>query len=302
MVVICGKERDDIEYKSNGYNTPVFVWEFRANEDVYEDEFQLINFLKEISKKFVFQLEKSDSGYIHWQGRISLIKKRRHQELMKLMKGIEMPVPNYLRPTLTKEHQNVAFYCMKVDTRVRGPFQDSEEEEVFIPDYLVGAKLNVWQTQFIQASKKINRRQIMCLVDYHGNIGKSFLARYCLTTSRSYLLPSHADGVKLEQSFCNMLMTKEDRNPEYLFLDLPKATNKKLEGIFSCIERISDGFVCDERNVYKQWAFNAPKIVIFSNSDIDTTYLSKDRWLFYEVKNKVLYGYGVDNTIDDYCI
>lgn len=37
--------------------------------------------LKDWCKHYVFQLEQSDTGYIHWQGHVSLIKKRRENEL-----------------------------------------------------------------------------------------------------------------------------------------------------------------------------------------------------------------------------
>jgi len=62
----------------------ICVYDFRSNLNDYTVE-TLKSLLKQIAKKWVFQHEKGDSGYEHWQGRLSLIKARRKPELMKLI-------------------------------------------------------------------------------------------------------------------------------------------------------------------------------------------------------------------------
>lgn len=269
------------------YNTQCFVWEFRCNIDLYKDEFELIDFLKQICKKYVFQFEMGDTGYEHIQGRLSLVKKRRKPELMKLMEGIGMSVPNYLRPTVKKEYKNIAFYVMKTDTRLKGPWQD-DDPKIFVPEHLKNLELYEWQDNFLKYIKDKNRRNIHCIIDPDGNKGKSTLCRYCMINYRGYLLPNINDGNKLIEAFCNMLMSKEDNNPEYLFIDFPKSTPKKLEEFFTCIEKITDGYVYDTRNVYKEWWFNPPKIIVMSNHDLNIEYLSQDRWCMYNFFGKYI--------------
>lgn len=53
-------------------------YDFRYSADVSGNRVShetIISRLKGIAKKYVFQLEEGDGGYIHYQGRMSLIKK-----------------------------------------------------------------------------------------------------------------------------------------------------------------------------------------------------------------------------------
>jgi hypothetical protein len=51
----------------------VTLWDLRMNENKCDKD-DIIKQFKLIAKKFVFQLEEGESGYRHWQCRISLIK------------------------------------------------------------------------------------------------------------------------------------------------------------------------------------------------------------------------------------
>ena len=73
----------------SNHNKQIQVWDFRANEDMYDCE-TLRKFLQPIAKQFVYQLEQGDSGYKHWQGRMSLFKPRRKKEVMNLMEKVGM--------------------------------------------------------------------------------------------------------------------------------------------------------------------------------------------------------------------
>ena len=89
------------------------------------DKLQCAAMCKEWFTKFVFQLEESDSGYVHWQGRGYLIKKRRLNEL----KGKAF-VGGHLSITSEKVHQSNSFnYVMKADTRKEGPFTEKDFED-----------------------------------------------------------------------------------------------------------------------------------------------------------------------------
>ena len=46
-----------------------------AAVDLYSDPSALADVLEPFAKKFAFQKEKSETGYVHWQVRLSLIKK-----------------------------------------------------------------------------------------------------------------------------------------------------------------------------------------------------------------------------------
>jgi hypothetical protein len=109
--------------------SPLASWDFRMNEDELKPD-DIIDNLKGIAKHYVFQLEEGDGGYRHYQGRISLIKKRRKAEKHILLKLFKYP-PNYLEPTVGEEfRKGEAFYQLKEDTRIDGPWKDTDEVKI----------------------------------------------------------------------------------------------------------------------------------------------------------------------------
>ena len=89
----------------------------------------VVKMLQEWAKKYVFQKEKGSTGYLHWQIRLHLVKKRRKAELLKLGfgKGGDLSI------TSASVHANNNFnYVMKKDTRVEGPW--TEKDYVEPPD------------------------------------------------------------------------------------------------------------------------------------------------------------------------
>lgn len=50
------------------------TWDIRYNASTFDNENDLFDTIKGIAKHYVIQLEEGDSGYKHYQGRISLIK------------------------------------------------------------------------------------------------------------------------------------------------------------------------------------------------------------------------------------
>ena len=107
--------------KSINGNNKLAVWDFRYNADVFNNVEELRDTLKGVAKHYVFQLEQGDSSYIHYQGRLSLIKKRRKAEKHIILKLFKDKPPQYIEPTVLAEYQGEAFYVMKDDTRIKGP-------------------------------------------------------------------------------------------------------------------------------------------------------------------------------------
>jgi hypothetical protein len=106
-------------------SSEIAVWEFRYNADAFDGEDALRELLKGVAKTYVFQLERGDGGYNHYQGRLSLFKKRRKGPALRLFgEGL---APNYFEPTIRSEYlKGDNFYCMKEDTKVAGPWTDKD--------------------------------------------------------------------------------------------------------------------------------------------------------------------------------
>jgi hypothetical protein len=279
---------------------PCAVFEIRYNRETFED-FRAVGVeLSKYAKKWVVQLEKGSGGYEHWQGRMSLIKKKRKTELISHLNQDGFICPNFLAETVSKEHQRAAFYCMKEDTRIDGPWTnvDYEKANVYIPRQFRGLTLYPWQQAVIDSGKVFCDRTVDCIIDLGGCNGKSTVARICMLKHNGIKLPCHNDGIKLIQATCNMLMKRELRNPSHIFVDMPRAMGKeKLLGLYTAIEEIKGGYVYDERNHYTEWWYDSPRVWVFTNQVPDFKLLSADRWKLWAIKDGELvpyYDFGCD--------
>ena len=159
------------------YKNAVCGYDFRWNaDDLSPDDIR--NLLDGVAKRYVFQKEQGDGGLIHYQGRLSLIKKRRKFEALKLFKE---PKPNYFEPTTNPEYfKGDAFYQMKKDTRIDGPWTDKDEIPVLTKQLSLFLKwdLRPFQKRIIEEAQEFDMRKINLIWDTTGNCGKSMLSEF----------------------------------------------------------------------------------------------------------------------------
>lgn len=226
--------------------------------------------LKEYAKKWVFQLERGDTGYEHYQGRISLIKKRRLTEIVNILK--DTPLGGlHLSPTHDVKTFN---YVMKGDTRIDGPWADTDEEPRYIPRQIRElSSLHPWQEKVISLSKEWDTRTIHIIIDEAGNHGKSTLCTYMGVHGLGRTLPFVNDY----KDIMRMVMDMPTSNA-YL-IDMPRAISKdKLFQMYAGIETIKSGYAYDDRYSFKDKYFDCPQVFVFTNKEPDYSLLSKDRW------------------------
>lgn len=263
------------------------VWDMTLKQE-YATKEQLIKWLKANCKEATFQLERGDTGYMHWQGRFSLLKKRCKNPLMNLFKshGIEPP---YLSIT-SNENRNNNFYVLKEDTRIEGPFiVGKKEEEVYIPRQFRDIELYPWQQQIIDSISVFETRTINYIYDEKGNLGKSTLASIATLKYGGINLPPLNDVKEIMGLLCNICMDKNLRNPGIVFIDMPRAMKKEhLNNMYSSIELVKTGMLYDTRYHYKSWWIDSPQIWVFSNKLPELTFMSLDRWAFWKVEDKQL--------------
>ena len=276
------------------------VWDFRANEDYYTSE-ELTKWLTANCKTWVFQKEQGDKGYIHWQGRFSLIKKRMKNVLMKLFKD---KIPNYLEPTSKQNHLDEFFYAMKEDTRLDGPWYDKSHQstDIYVPKQYRNIVLYDWQQQIVDSHKVFEPRKINVIFDGPGNKGKSTLAAIAEITMGAIDMPPLNDYKELVQLACNIFMDQNIRDSRLMFFDMPRSLPKeKLGGLFAAIEQIKKGKFYDIRHHYKQWWADSPTVWVFTNVLPDFATLSLDRWNIWEIKENKLVPYNLgkpDSALD----
>ena len=269
-------------------STPCAVWDWtlsaKEGKDDERNVEQVMNVVKQLFKKWKFQKERGDSGYLHYQGRGSLWKKRRATELNKLLQQLNVQ-DMHVSPTVTENINGDAFYVLKIDTRVEGPWSDQDMEN-YIPYQYRGLmdKLYPYQQTIWDSGDERNSRTINYILCLNGNIGKSTIAALCDLYKRGLDLPPVNDSEKLIYSVCDILMAKQERNPKIVFVDMPRAMDKKkLGGMYTAIEQIKKGKVFDLRYTYKEWWFDSPQVWVFGNHEPDLRLMSMDRWKIWTV-------------------
>lgn len=255
----------------------VCCYDFRLSQNDHTPT-ELISALKGIAKKYVFQLEKGEkTNYLHFQGRLSLIKKsRKHTALALFPDGLK---PEYFEPTCNPEFiKGEPFYQMKVQTRVEGPFRD-DDEVIYIPRQIRECpSLRPFQSHIVNDASKWDKRTINCVYCPEGNKGKSILVGYCRAYRIGRALPSVNDYKDLLRMVCDLPTSRM-----YLF-DMPRSINKdRLYQFYGAVETIKDGYAYDDRYSFKEKHFDCPNIWIFSNTLPDLNMLSADRWKVWTI-------------------
>lgn len=262
------------------------TYDFRYSQGDYSFT-DIINFLTGIAKSYTFQLEQGDTGYKHFQGRLSLIKKRRKMDALKLFKV----APNYFEPTVNAEHfRGDAFYMMKEDTRIEGPWTDKDKKnEIYVPRQFRGLMNNLYPyQQFIYDTRNdFEPRKINLVYDEKGCNGKSTIASLCELMDKGIDVPPMNDMKEIIQLLCDECMATDNRSPTPIFIDMPRAMDKsRLYGIYSAIEQIKKGKLYDTRYNYKKWWIDSPQLWVFTNTLPDLSMLSMDRWNILIINDK----------------
>lgn len=249
------------------------VWDFTLKSDGLPPA-DLIKLLRQHCKKYCFQEEEGKSGFKHYQGRFSLKVKCR-------MNGVKAWMPNatHLSATSNANKGNM-FYVMKDDTRIHGPWKDSDED-IYIPRQIREIKqLYPWQQHIVDNYDTWDTRTINVIYDQKGNNGKSILCGYMRAHKKGFVLP-----------FCNdykdiMRMIMCVPTKRCYLMDMPRAINKdKLYQMYSAIETIKNGYAYDDRYHFKEKVFDCPNIWVFTNMLPDLNLLSSDRWKIWNISS-----------------
>jgi hypothetical protein len=250
---------------------------------------EFIRRIQPIFKKWVFQKEACPtSGKYHYQGRGSLIKKKRHPELCGMLNSTDLR-GMYVSESSNNSKTLEIFYALKLDTRIEGPWEDRTWlTPAFIPRQSRGLidRLHPWQTVVLESRNEFNDRVINFVYDKEGNNGKSTCAALGELNYGAIYLPPVDDHKELTQVACDILMNKQCRTPGLVFVDLPRGltSDPKKFGAFTIgIEQIKKGHVCDVRHHYKDWWFDSPSVWTFANHVPDTGLMSSDRWRFWYI-------------------
>lgn len=261
------------------------VYDFRYNADELTKD-DIISYLAGIAKSYTFQLEMGDSGYRHYQGRLSLIKKRRKMEALKLFTVL----PNYFEPTSNPEyHKGESFYQMKIDTRIEGPWKDTDEVRKLTLQLKLYNKLTQypWQDALQEKATQFDMRAIDLIFDPNGHEGKSIFCEHLEYIGVAEEIPPY----RLMDDIFQWVYCRPKK--KCYLIDMPRGMKKdKLGDFYAGIEVVKNGVSYDKRNFAKKERFDRPRIFVFTNMLPCFDLMSKDRWKIWTIdENKELIAF-----------
>lgn len=273
-------------------------YQFRANaggdKDLTQEE--IAAWCRAYCKSWGFQKEKSDTGYVHWQGHCALVKKRRKDEVMHRCWDLKKNFFNYFEPTTneTVKADIAAHYGTKCDTRIEGPWTSADAVHVddYIPRQFRDLTPRPYQQEVIDQCKIFNPRVVDYLFDPKGNLGKTCTVELAVQQNlRVYEIENVYSMKDVKRETFDLLHAAQDRHPDVFFVDLPRALRQELlTDIFGAIEKIKDGKAKTDRyNSGTMWKFDSPRVWVFANIlPSSLAGLSKDRWNFWAVEDNHL--------------
>lgn len=275
-------------------------WTLFTTEEAWEETFKtiLIPSLKEIAKKWCFQLEKAPTtGSLHFQGRMSLsgshaMTKSKLWNTLKEMKW------NIATDALSPTHDKGFSYVMKQDTRVQGPWSDKDfidlppcvklpKGKTWYPwQQTVYERVKAYAKQTFEDTANMDTRHINVVVDRRGGAGKTILFKRLCVEKLALPLLLNTDAEKFNAWACSLVEQHGD-DIHCFVLNVPRSiplSETETKKCFGSLESIKDGVLMDQR--YKA-SFTIKKVDpivwIFMNDFPKKDWMSWDRWKLWMV-------------------
>jgi hypothetical protein len=271
----------------------IYVWDFTLSNKDDEDVNILKDILSSTSKSWALQKEKGETGYIHWQGRLSLRKKKTKSSIINFFKTKEPFNKAYFSPTATENSKSFN-YVLKDETRIDGPWTDKDLIQHETKQIQIFKKLELydWQKKLEEMAKQFDMRTIDLIYDIKGNTGKSIFSEYLEYQGIAEEVPPF----RLMDDIFQWVASRPIKEC-YLF-DMPRGMKKdKLADFYAGIEVIKNGVAYDKRYNAKKIRFNRPRVFVFTNTLPAFNLMSKDRWKVWTFYNNDLKEMIIDEDL-----
>lgn len=243
------------------------------------DQLFVSEVLRRHCKKWTYQRELgSKTGYKHYQGRVSMKVKDRQGPVASLLLAAGL---SKFKISLTSgENKDNVFYVIKSDeTYVEGPWSDTDffcTETRQVREYRLLTP-RPWAVAVEALCKAWNPRSVHLVFDPAGCSGKSLLTGDLHQRQVAYGMPP-MDSV--EDIMSVALATKA----KAYIIDMPRGlTGHKLRSLYTGLESLKNGVAFDKRYTWRLEHFDAPAMVVFTNTLPDFNLLTRDRWKLWTI-------------------
>lgn len=249
----------------------------------------LVTCFKAVCDHYIFQHERgATTGYEHYQCYVHTKSKQRPKELIQVIRGLLGDDEDWkgslnVSPASNAGKQKLKNYCMKEDTRVKGPWMDrpAPPAEYDGQDVqCIESSPFPWQKFIMDELKKPPKsRTINCVVDPKGCMGKSTLQKYLDWKGKSIQVPI-GTAAQLKTFVCN-----RGAGPNCYMINFNRCMGKEntYRDVLTVVEDLKVGWVIP--TMYgggKCLRINVPHVWIFCNEAPPRKLLSTDMWKFWQ--------------------
>lgn len=251
------------------------AWSYTYNNPTMNDD-EMLELMKTEDCEYAFQLEKGESGTIHYQGTLRYKNPREFESVRKIIKGAHFEE--------SRNWRRGANYCVKVETRIGTPHTNIEWLK--IPKAYIIEKPNItlrpWQERIMEIIKeKPDDRTVYWVYDKVGNSGKTVFAKWLKLTypKRVFYVCGKANDMK----FLMTTRIKEDEIEDsfVIIMDLPRSVEDHVS--YQGLEELKNGFFFSGKYESKETMYNPPHLFVFANFKPAEEKLSRDRWDVWEL-------------------
>lgn len=263
--------------------------------------------LTEFGAQWCFQLERGTSnGKLHYQVRLILCDAQKFETLLTIL---EARFYDRRDITVCPESNNsiqqggLAFYVMKDETKVDGPWHDpTYRTRKFVPYTMKDLKMMETPLPFQQSildacALEPDDRTINWVANFTGCAGKSKLMKYMR------MMPGY-DMARISLGSATQIKTSIiGKGPHRIYMvDLPKVrgSDERVQELFSAIEEIKNGWV--ESPMYgksdQELLMEPPHVWIFSNELPNLSFCSLDRWRVHTIDGQQLRPYVYPSNME----
>jgi len=245
-----------------------FIWTIKHTGDI-EDELQVK--LGAWCSHFCFQLERGEeSGYLHYQGVMRLVKRTRWTAALKLL-------PEGTHLEIVKSYKDAWLYCQKDETRVRGPWTKMPEAEAHLlvhewPEARrpIPTEWYPWQKEVLDIVAELpDERTVVWVYDETGGKGKTTLGH---EICRNY------DGIVIEGKKGDVLCMASEKWHRVWLVCMDRDMSPS-DAPYGAIEKLKDGLYMNGKYETKSVIEERMShVVVLANCKPIMGKLTKDRW------------------------
>lgn len=231
----------------------------------------LSSILHEYCEDFIVQLEKAESGLLHYQMYLNMKDKIRPKTLAIKWEGLGLHGIE-LSASSNAGKEALKRYAMKDESRVAGPWG---KKKIYMGEDLpTDQQLMAWQKDIIAyIGHDPHDREILWLWEPEGGIGKT---KFC-----KLLQAKHGAGVISWGNSGDILYAVNNMGPKSVYVfDLTRTKSDKIgdSEVYAALEQVKNGMVFNTKYESKTMLMAPPHVIVFSNEKPDTEKMSKDRW------------------------